>query len=121
MPDRIDRGKIAGSMVTALGLLILLAGGVLYGNIAGAADFVIKNLTSRSLGSLAPGYAASPLGFRVYSNVIASFGFVVIGLGATDWAGSVGAFVAVVGLVMFVAFSAVAIVGEVKTYRALKR
>ena len=108
-------------MVTALGLLILLAGGILYTKVAGAADFLIKNLTSRSLGTLAPGYAASRSGFRVYSNVIASFGIVVIGLGATDWAGSVGAFVAVVGLVMFVAFSAAAIVGEVRTYRALKR
>jgi hypothetical protein len=119
VPDRIDRAKIAGSMVTALGLLILLAGGILYTKVAGA--FLIKNLTSRSLGTLAPGYAASPSGIRVYANVIASFGIVVIGLGATDWAGSMGAFVAVVGLVMFVAFSAVAIAGEVKTYRALKR
>ena len=121
MPGGIDRAKIAPTVVTALGVLILLAGGILYGNVAGAADFVINRLTSRSLGSLAPGYAASPSGFRVYSNVIASFGFVVIGLGATDWAGSVGAFVAVVGVVMFVALSAVAIVGEVRTYRALKR
>jgi hypothetical protein len=119
VPDRIDRAKIAGSMLTALGLLILLAGGILYTKVAGA--FLIKNLTSRSLGTLAPGYAASPSGIRVYANVIASFGIVVIGLGATDWAGSMGAFVAIVGLVMFVAFSAVAIAGEVKTYRALKR
>jgi hypothetical protein len=121
VPAGVDRAKIAGGMVTALGLLILLAGGVLYGNIAGAADFVIKNLTSHSLGSLAPGYAASPSGFRVYANILASFGIVVIGLGATDWAGSVGAFGAVVGFVMFIAFSAVAIAGEVRTYRALKR
>jgi hypothetical protein len=119
VPDRIDRAKIAGSMVTALGLLILLAGGFLYTKVVGA--FLIKNLTSRSLGTLAPGYAASPSGIRVYANVIASFGIVVIGLGATDWAGRMGAFVAVVGLVMFVAFSAIAIAGEVKTYRALKR
>ena len=119
MPDRIERGKIAGSMITALGLLILVVGGILYTKVA--ADFLIRNLTSRSLGTLAPGYAASRSGIRVYSNVIASFGIVVIGLGATDWAGSLGAFVAVVGLVMFVAFSAVAIVGEVRTYRALKR
>lgn len=106
-------------MVTALGLLILIAGGILYTKVAGT--FLIKHLTSRSLGTLAPGYAASPSGIRIYANVIASFGIVVIGLGATDWAGSMGAFVAVVGLVMFVAFSAVAIAGEVSTYRALKR
>ena len=108
-------------MVIALGLLIMIAGGILYGNVAGAADFVIKNMTSRSLGNLAPGYAASRSGFRVYANVLASFGIVVIGLGATEWAGSVGAFVAVVGVVMFLAFSAVAIDGAVRTYRALKR
>jgi len=106
-------------MITALGLLILVAGGILYTNVA--ADFLIRNLTSRSLGALAPGYAASPSGIRVYANVIASFGIVVTGLGAIDWAGTIGAFVAVVGLVLFIAFSAVAIVGEVRTYRALKR
>ena len=121
MPDGIDRGKIATTMVTALGLLILLAGGILYANVAGAADSLITNLTSRSLGTLAPGYAASSSGIKVYANVVASFGIVVIGLGATDWAGSVGAFVAFVGVVLFVAFSAIAIVGEVRTYRALKR
>jgi hypothetical protein len=119
VPRGIDRGKIAASMVTALGLVILLAGGILYTNVA--ANFLIKNLTSRSLGTLAPGYAASRSGIRTYSNVIASFGILVIGLGATEWAGSVGAFVAVVGFVMFVAFSAVVIAGEVRTYRALKR
>ena len=106
-------------MVTALGLVILLAGGILYTKVA--SNFLIKNLTSRSLGTLAPGYAASRAGIRTYSNLIASFGILVIGLGATDWAGTMGAFVAVVGLVMFVAFSVVAIVGEVRTYRALKR
>ncbi|HEY2597970.1 MAG TPA: hypothetical protein VGJ79_05775 [Candidatus Dormibacteraeota bacterium] len=106
-------------MVTALGLLILLAGGILYTDVAG--NFLIRNLTSRSLGTLAPGYAASRSGIRVYSNVIASFGILVIGLGATDWAGTTGAFLAVVGLVMFVVFSALAIAGEVRTYRALKR
>jgi len=121
VPGRIDRGNIATTVVTALGLLILLAGGILYANVAGAADFLIKNLTSRSLGTLAPGYAASPSGIRVYANVVASFGIVAIGLGSTDWGGSAGAFVAVVGFVLFIAFSAVAIVGEVRTYRALKR
>jgi hypothetical protein len=119
VPDRIDRAKIAGSMITALGLLILLAGGFLYTKVVG--DFLIRHVTSRSLGTLAPGYAASRSGIKAYSNVIASFGILVIGLGATDWAGSLGAFVAVVGLVSFVGFSAAAIAGEVKTYRALKR
>ena len=110
---------MAVSMVTALGLLILLASGILYTNVG--ANFLIRHLTSRSLGTLAPGYAASRSGIKVYSNVIASFGILVIGLGATDWAGTTGVFVAVVGLVMFVAFSAAAIAGEVRTYRALKR
>jgi hypothetical protein len=108
-------------MVMAIGLVFFLGGGILYANVAGAADFVIKNLTSRSLGTLAPGYAASRTGFRVYANVLAAFGIVVIGLGSTDWAGAVGAFAAVVGVVLFVAYSAVAIVGEVRTYRTLKR
>ena len=94
MPSGIDRAKIAGGMVTALGLVILVAGGILYTNVA--SNFLIKNLTSRSLGTLAPGYAASRAGIRTYSNVIASFGILVIGLGATDWACTTAAFVAVV-------------------------
>ncbi len=120
MPERIDRAKIAGSMaVTALGLVIMVAGGILYTKVVG--DFLITHLTSRSLGSLAPGYAASRAGMRTYSNVIATFGILVVGLGATAWADRVGAFVAVVGFVAFVGYSAAAIAGEVRTYRALKR
>jgi hypothetical protein len=115
----IDRAKIAGDMITALGLLIFLAGGALYTKRVG--DFLIRHLTSRSLGTLAPGYAASRAGMRAYSNLVASFGILVIGLGATEWADRIGAFVAVVGFVMFVAFSAVVIAGEVRTYRDLKR
>jgi hypothetical protein len=46
---------------------------------------------------------------------------VLIGLGSLDWAGLLGALVASIGAVSFVLFSIAAIVGEVATYRALKR
>jgi hypothetical protein len=108
-------------VVIAIGFLFAVFGLALYANIAGAADFAIKNLTSRSLGSLAPGFAASRSGFRVYASLLISIGTVLIGLGSLDWAGLLGALVASIGVVSFVLFSIAAIVGEVATYRALKR
>lgn len=118
---QIDRGNIATTVLIAIGILAVLAGRILHANFAGSADFVIKNMTSRSLGSLAPGYAASSSGFKVYSNLVVAIGIALIGLGALDWWGSFAAIGVLVGIVYFVIFSVVAIVGEVRTYRALKR
>ena len=105
----------------ALGILLLLAGQVLHANLGGSADFVIKNLTSRSLGTLAPGYAASTTGFKVYAHLLTAIGMALIGLGILDWGGNFGEIAVLVGILYFVIFSVVAIVGEVRTYRALKR
>jgi hypothetical protein len=104
-----------------LGILLVLAGQILHANLAGSADFVIKNLTSRSLGSLAPGYAASSTGFKVYAHLLTAIGMALVGLGILNWGGNFGEILVVVGIVYFVIFSAVAIGGEVRTYRALKR
>jgi hypothetical protein len=103
-----------------LGILLLLAGRILHANFVGSADFVIKNLTSRSLGSLAPGYAASSTGFKVYTHLLTAIGMALAGLGVLDWGGHFGEILVLVGIVYFVIFSVVAIVGEVTTYRALK-
>lgn len=108
-------------MVLIVGLLFVAAGAVLLINLAGAADFVIRHLTSRSLGTLAPGFAASPGGFRIYACLLASIGAVFAGIGLIDQAGSAGLYVAALGLVAFVILSVLVIVGEVRTYRALKR
>lgn len=81
-------------------------------------DAVIRHVTSRSLGSLAPGYAATKGGLRVYAALVASIGITVAGLWLTGWS-PIGPWLAIVGIALFVAYSIVAIVGEVRTYRAL--
>lgn len=121
MQDGIGRANIATTVLFAIGILFVLVGRLLDANTKGMADFVIKNMTSRSLGSLAPGYAASRLGFRAYANLVVAIGIVLFGLGALDWPRSLGVIIVLVGLVYFGVFSVVAIVGEVRTYRALKR
>jgi hypothetical protein len=64
-----------------IGILLCLAGIALLFNVGGAGDFVIHRVTSRSLGELAPGYAASPGGFRVYAVLVLAIGVAVTGLG----------------------------------------
>ena len=78
-------------------------------------------MTSRSLGELAPGYAASPRGFKVYATLVLAIGVAVTGLELTDRSPTAGLIMLVVGVVVFLVASAIAIAGEVRTYRALKR
>ena len=108
-------------MVLAIGVLLCLAGIILLFNLAGAADAVISRVTSRSLGELAPGFAASPGGFRIYALLILAIGVAVVGLGVLGQSALAGAALLAIGLVAFAAASVVAIVGEVRTYRSLKR
>lgn len=108
-------------MVLAIGVLLSLAGIILLFNVAGAADAVIRRVTSRSLGELAPGFAASRGGFRIYALLVLAIGVAVIGLGVIGQSAVGGVALLGVGLIAFVAASVVAIVGEVRTYRGLKR
>lgn len=103
------------------GVLITLAGIVLLLNVGGAGDLVIRRVTSRSLGELAPGYAASPGGFKVYAVLILTLGVAVTGLEIADRSALVGLVLLVLGVAVFVGASVIAIVGEVRTFRALKR
>lgn len=104
-----------------LGLLLAGAGLVLLLNLFGAADEVIRRVTSRSLGELAPGFAASRAGFRVYATLVLAIGLVCVGVGAAGWSAPAGAALTVAGIATFVIASVVAIAGEVTTYRALRR
>ena len=104
-----------------VGVLISLAGIALLFNLGGAGDLVIRRVTSRSLGELAPGYAASPGGFKVYSTLVLAVGVAVIGLELVDRLAIVGLALLVLGIVAFIVASVIAIAGEVRTYRALKR
>jgi hypothetical protein len=104
-----------------IGVLLGLAGLVLLVNLFGAADLVMRRVTSQPLGELAPGFAASRRGFKTYAVLILAIGILCIGLAATAWSILLGAVLLVVGALTFGIASVIAISGEVETYRALKR
>ena len=104
-----------------MGLVLVLAGVVLLLDVGGAARFVIRHLTSKNLGSLAPGYAASRGGFRVYAVLILAVGLAAAGLGlSTSWP-LAGFAILGLGAVVFAIATVVAIKGEAVTYRALDK
>jgi hypothetical protein len=104
-----------------IGVLLSLAGIALLFNVGGAADGVIRRVTSRSLGELAPGFAASRGGFKVYAALVLTIGVAVTGLGIADRSALLGIALLALGIAGFLVASVIAIVGEVRTYRALKR
>jgi hypothetical protein len=104
-----------------IGVLLSLAGIALLFNVGGAADGVIRKVTSRSLGELAPGFAASRGGFKVYAALVLTIGVAVTGLGIADRSALLGIALLALGIAGFLVASVIAIVGEVRTYRALKR
>ncbi len=106
-------------MVLAIGLVLLVVGAALLTNLGGSAEAVIRRVTSRNLGELAPGYAARNGGFKVYATLILALGVAVAGLGISPNAAVAGAAAIVLGVAVFVIASVVAIRGEVRTYRAL--
>ena len=91
------------------------------GNLFGAADVVIRRVTSRALGELAPGFAASRRGFRTYAALVIAVGVLCVGLAMTAQFIPLGAALLGVGALLFGIGSVVAIAGEIETYRALKR
>ena len=108
-------------MVVALGLLITATGIVLLLNVRGAADVVMRRVTSQPLGELAPGFAATRRGFNTYATLILAIGLFGTGLGVAAWFVPLGASLMVLGAITFAGTSVIAIAGEVETYRALKR
>jgi hypothetical protein len=107
--------------VLIIGALFALAGAVLLLNAGGAADMLKKRVTSRYLGSLAPGFANSPAGFAVYARLLSAIGAIFLGIAIADRFVLVGLAVLVLGAVTFVVLSVIAVRGEIATYRALKR
>jgi hypothetical protein len=108
-------------MVLAIGVLLCAAGLVLLLNVGGAADLVMRRVTSQALGDLAPGFAASRRGFNVYATLVLAIGMFALGLGIAAWFVPIGTSLMVLGGITFAGASVIAIAGEVETYRALKR
>jgi hypothetical protein len=111
-------------MLLVIGLLLIAAGAVLLLNVGGAAGAVHRNVTSRSLGDLAPGYAATPNGMRVYAALVTTIGVVFGAVGALlQWPvyPAFGLSALGLGVLAFLVTSTIVIIGEVRTYRALKR
>ena len=105
--------------LTVAGGVIALAGAAIAGDLGGAAAWLVRNLTSRDLGSLAPGYAADPVGIRVYGVLIAGLGAALAGAGLAGPLPLAGLALLAAGILVFAVCSVVIIAGEVRTYRAL--
>jgi hypothetical protein len=108
-------------MVLAIGVILFVAGLVLLLNVGAAGDLVMRRVTTQPLGELAPGFAASRRGFQTYAALVIAIGVFAVGLGVAGLSALVGAGLMVLGVIAFVGASVIAIAGEVKTYRALKR
>lgn len=108
-------------LAVALGLLILAAGLALFFDLGGAARTLIRRVTSRSLGGLAPGYAADPIGMRVYAFLLVGLGLALTGVGVLPGSLLAGAALLALGVADFLVASVLIVVGEVRTYRALPK
>jgi len=97
--------------LTAIGLVLVVASIAL----VVWQDAVTRRVTSRSLGSLAPGYAATKQGYRAYAGLVADIGLFTISIGLGV------AWLIATSIVLFVLGTFIVIFGEVVTYRALKR
>jgi len=104
-----------------IGGVFVVVGAAPISNVAGAADFAMKHVTRRNLGSLAPGFAASNAGFRVYARLVWFIGVFFLGAGVAVKSALLGLGVMGAAFVAFVFLSVIAIRGEVASYRALKR
>lgn len=105
------------TVVLVIGIVLCLVGAVWLLNVFGAADYTIKRVTSKYLGSLPPGFAASTRGFRVYSVLVLALGVLCLGLGVIERSVPLAAGLLVLGAVTFGVGSMIAIAGEVETAR----
>lgn len=104
-------------IVLAIGIILCAAGLAWLLNVFGAADYTIRRITSRYLGSLPPGFASTVRGFRVYAILVLSLGVICLGVGSLDRSVPLAAGLLVVGAITFGIASMLAIAGEVETAR----
>jgi hypothetical protein len=80
---------------------------------------LIDRFTPQPLGSFAAGFAATQWGFLVYVGLVESLGLAVLGVGMSAFRPSTIQLLWV-GSGEFVGLAIAAIIGEVRTFRALK-
>src|SRR5437868_12189209 len=116
----VSRENTHVAAVLAIGVLVTLAGVVLLLNLLGAGDYVIRRVTSKYLGELPPGFAASRRGFRIYATLVIAVGIVGLGVGLLGSLVPIAAALIVLGALTFGIASGIAIAGEVETARKPK-
>ena len=116
-PRERDTLRMLGivSVTLVIGGLIALLGAVLWLNVLGAGDLAIRTITSRYLGSLPPGFAASQGGFRVYALLVIAIGLLFAGFGIAESFVGAGIAVFAIGAIAFIVLSVLAIRGEITT------
>ncbi|HXN90312.1 MAG TPA: hypothetical protein VN906_02400 [Candidatus Sulfotelmatobacter sp.] len=107
------------NVALAFGIVLIVVGAAWLLNVLGAGDYVMRRVTSRNLGTLAPGFAASKKGFRIYSILVIAIGVLCVGVGTVERLAPLAAGLLVIGAITFGVASVVAIAGEVATYRKL--
>lgn len=78
-------------------------------------DAVTCRVTSQPLGSLPPGYAATKQGYRAYVGLVADVGLIALAVGLNN------VWLIIGSIAVFVIGTVTVMLGEVRTYRALKR
>lgn len=108
-------------MLLTIAVLLISAGVLLLLNVGGAATAVIRRVTSKNLGQLPAGYAASVGGLRVYAVLLIAIGLATAGFAIAPASPVAGLAAILLGAIAFAVASGIAILGEVRTYRALQR
>src|SRR5690242_7906843 len=108
-------------LTAALAAILVLGGVVLLLDLGGAARVLTERVTSRSLGSLAPGYAADRNGLRVYAVLLIAIGAALAGLALATQSPLAGALLFAAGIAGFLVATALVLRGEIRTYRALPK
>lgn len=97
--------------MVAIGIVLIFSAAALFV----ARDVVTRRVTSRSLGSLAPGYAATKQGYRAYVGLVADIGLIALAIGLNN------VWLIIGSIAVFVIGTIAVFVGEYVTFRALKR
>jgi len=97
--------------LTVIGLVLIFASAALFI----AQDAMTRRVTSRPLGSLAPGYAATKLGYRLYVGLVTDLGLIALAIGLSI------VWLIIASIAIFAIETVAVAIGEVVIYRSLKR